>query len=81
MQDYKRATRKIIDRFLSYRLNFPNCIASLDAAFPGRLPPELTDGELGSLRRLMFANNQTVMKEMERRGHMKSTRTIPRKSD
>src|SRR5579862_4624292 len=67
MQQYKRTTQEIITRFLGQRLNFPNCIASLDLAFPGRIPPELTDRELVHLRRLMFANNKTVMKEMERR--------------
>jgi hypothetical protein len=70
MQQYKRTTHEIITRFLGQRLSFPNCIASLDLAFPGRIPPELTDWELVQLRGLMFANNKTVMKEMERRGRL-----------
>jgi len=67
MEVYQSETREVIRRFLSHRLNFPDCIASLDAALAG-LVPRLQDGHLPTLRALMLANNDIVMKEMERRG-------------
>ena len=63
---YRRETRKVIDRFLERGLSFPECIAALDAAladFIPRMPPD----QLPALRALMLANNEIVMKEMERR--------------
>ena len=67
VQVYKNETRKIIRRFLAHRLSFPECIAALDAAL-AELTPRLTGGQLPELRALMLANNEEVMKEMERRG-------------
>jgi hypothetical protein len=67
MEVYKRETRDVINRFLDHGLSFPDCIAALDAAL-ARLIPRLPDEELDSLRAVMFANNDIVMKEMERRG-------------
>jgi hypothetical protein len=64
---YKRETREVIDRFLRHELSFPDCIAALDAAL-AELIPRLTSEQLAPLRALMFANNEIVMKEMERRG-------------
>jgi hypothetical protein len=43
------------------------CIAALDAALAG-LIPRLTGEELLRLRIVILANNEIVMKEMERRG-------------
>jgi hypothetical protein len=67
MGRYKRETREVIKRFLGHKLSFPDCIAALDAAL-ARLIPNLTGDEIAPLRALMLANNETVMKEMERRG-------------
>jgi len=67
MEVYKKETREIIRRFLNHQLSFPECVAALDAAFVG-LPKGLTDEQLAELRALMLANNDEVMKEMERRG-------------
>jgi hypothetical protein len=67
MEVYKSETREVLDRFLARRLNFPSCIAALDAALAGLLP-RLRPDELPALRELMLANNEIVMKEMERRG-------------
>ena len=67
MEVYRRETRKLIRTFLSRKLSFPNCIAALDAEL-ARLIPNLTGEEIAPLRALMLANNETVMKEMERRG-------------
>ena len=67
MDSYRRETRRIIDRFLDHRLSFPECIAALDAAlaeFMSRFNPD----QLADVRALMLANNEIVMKEMERRG-------------
>ena len=49
------------------RLSFPKCIAALDAGL-ARLLPRLTAEQIASLREITLANNETVMKEMERRG-------------
>jgi hypothetical protein len=72
MEVYKSETREIIKRFLARNLSFPDCIAALDAALAG-LVPRLQDGQLLPLRALMLANNEIVMKEMERRGQSKET--------
>lgn len=66
MEVYKSETREVIKRFLAGRLSFTDCIAALDAALAGVLP-KLTAEQLDSLRTLMLANNEIVMKEMERR--------------
>lgn len=67
MEIYERETRAIIERFLRRGISFPECIAALDAAL-AELIPRLTSGDLVPLRALMLANNEIVMKEMERRG-------------
>jgi hypothetical protein len=64
---YERETEEIIKRFLARRLSFPDCIAALDAAL-ARLVPTLTGDQIPRLRIVMLANNEIVMKEMERRG-------------
>jgi len=81
MEVYKSETREVLDRFLGRRLSFPACIAALDAALAGLLP-RLRPDELPALRELMLANNEVVMKEMERRGQRKkakapATDTVP----
>ena len=67
MEVYKSETREVIRRFLLRQLSFPNCIAALDAALAG-LVPRLTAEQIAPLRAIILANNETVMKEMERRG-------------
>jgi hypothetical protein len=67
MEVYERETQEIIKRFLARRISFPECIAALDAALSG-LIPRLTGEELLRLRIVTLANNEIVMKEMERRG-------------
>jgi hypothetical protein len=67
MEVYERETRAVIDRFLHHEISFPDCIAALDAALAD-LIPRLTSEQLAPLRALMLANNEIVMKEMERRG-------------
>jgi hypothetical protein len=57
----------VIRRFLARRISFPECIAALDAALAG-LIPHLTGKQIPWLRVVMLANNEIVMKEMERRG-------------
>ena len=71
MEVYKSETREVLGRFLSHRLTFPACIAALDAALAGLLP-RLRAEELPALRQLVLANNEVVMKEMERRGRKKA---------
>jgi hypothetical protein len=67
---YKSDTRRVITRFLSHHLSFPNCISGLDAALARLIPrliPEPYQQELPTLRAVMLANNERVMKEMEHR--------------
>jgi hypothetical protein len=66
MEVYERETGEIVKRFLAHRLIFPACMAALDAAIVG-LIPVLEEGQLPRLRIVMLANNEIVMKEMERR--------------
>jgi hypothetical protein len=67
VEPYRRETREVIERFLRGELSFPDCIAALDAAL-AELIPRLSGEQLAPLRALMLANNEIVMKEMERRG-------------
>ena len=73
MEVYKSETREVLDRFLGHRLTFPACIAALDAALAGLLP-RLRPDERAALRESMLANNDIVMKEMERRGQRKKAK-------
>ena len=66
MEVYKRETREVVRRFLAYQISFPNCIAALDAALAGLLP-RFQSEQLDEVRRLMLANNESVMDEMARR--------------
>jgi hypothetical protein len=74
MEVYKSETKEVLSRFLGHRLTFPACIAALDAALAGLLP-RLRADELPALRELMLANNDVVMREMERRGQRKKAKT------
>ncbi len=66
MEVYKQETKIVVDRFLHHRISFAKCVAALDAALAG-LIPKLTSEQIAPLRAVMLANNETVMKEMERR--------------
>ena len=70
MKQYKSETKGVVNRFLLRQLSFPNCIAALDAAL-ARFIPRLRPEDLDELRSVMLANNEKVMKEMERRGASK----------
>ena len=70
MEAYRREAQRVVKSFLRHQLSFPNCISALDAALAAlivRLDPARYHDELPTLRALMLANNETVMKEMERR--------------
>jgi len=64
---YKSETGDIVRGFLARKLSFPECIAALDAAL-ARFMPRLQGKDIPALRIEMLANNEVVMKEMERRG-------------
>jgi len=70
MDVYKSETKRVVNRFLRRQLSFANCIASLDAAL-ARLILRLRSKDLDALRAVMLANNERVMKEMERRAAAK----------
>ena len=67
MEEYKNETREVVNRFLRFQISFPECIAALDAAL-GRFIPTMPNEEIEALRAVMLANNEVVMKELERRG-------------
>jgi hypothetical protein len=48
-------------------MSFPDCIAALDAAL-AVLIPSLKGEQIARLRIVMLANNEIVMKEMQKRG-------------
>jgi hypothetical protein len=73
MEVYERETQEVLKRFLERRLSFADCIAALDAALAG-LIPTLTGEQIPRLRIVMLANNEIVMKEMERRGTPKKSK-------
>lgn len=54
------------------KIPFPDCISRLDAVLV-RFMPRLTGDQIPALRALLFANNEIVMKEMERRGPPEQT--------
>jgi DNA-binding NarL/FixJ family response regulator len=62
MKVYKQETREVIRLFLARKLSFPDCIAALDAALAD-LVPRLRETELPTLRALMLADNEIVMKD------------------
>jgi hypothetical protein len=63
---YKSETREVVRRFIARRISYQECIAGLDAALAA-LIPELPSDQMDALRTIMLANNDMVMKEMERR--------------
>ncbi len=73
MDVYERETQEVLKRFLARRLSFLECIAALDAALAGLLPT-LTGEQIVRLRIVILANNEIVMKEMERRERMDSSK-------
>jgi hypothetical protein len=67
MEAYEHKTRDIIELFLSRRISLPQCTAALDAALAA-LIPTLRSEHIPRLRDVLLANNDIVLKEMERRG-------------
>lgn len=76
MQVYVNETREVVRRFLYRQLSFPNCIAALDAALAGLLP-RMHPEQLDDVRAVMLSNNETVMREMERRRVLVSPKPKP----
>ena len=67
MEAYEIETTEIVKRFLRYKLEFPDCISALDSALAGFIP-RLGGEQIVRLSIVMLANNDIVMKEMQRRG-------------
>jgi hypothetical protein len=68
---YRSETRSVVKSFLRHNLSFCNCISELDGALASlirRMEATQYHEELPMIRDLMLANNETVMKEMARRG-------------
>jgi hypothetical protein len=66
MEAYKKQTQKVVERFLNRKLTFPECISALDAAL-ARFIRRMAQEELPALRAVLLANNEKVMREMEKR--------------
>ena len=79
MEVYEAETTEIVRRFLAHELSFPDCIAALDSALI-RLMPRLTGRQITRLRVVMLANNEIVMKEMERRNALGAFETLQAES-
>jgi hypothetical protein len=67
MEEYERRTGDVIELFLSRRISFQDCISAMDSALADFIPT-LEGDQIARLRAVMLANNEIVMKEMERRG-------------
>jgi len=67
MEVYKNETGEVIKRFLDHRLDYRECICSLDAALAA-LIPRLQCEQLPALRELLSFNQEMVMAELKRRG-------------
>ena len=67
MEVYRKQTQKIIKSFLGRKIAFPECIAALNHAL-ARFIRRVRAEELPAIRAVMLTNNETVMKEMARRG-------------
>jgi hypothetical protein len=67
VETYETETTEIVERFLRRDLEFPECIEALNAALSSFVP-RMTGEQIPRLRIVMLANNEIVMKEMERRG-------------
>ncbi len=80
MEAYEFETTQIVNRFLRHRIELPECITELDAAL-ARFTPRMTNEQVGRLRIIVLANNEIVMKEMERRSadRLLSTLINPRR--
>jgi hypothetical protein len=73
MEVYRKQTQKILKRFLEREIAFPECVAALDHAL-AKLIPKMRAEDLPSIRAVVLANNETVMKEMEKRERDRATR-------
>jgi hypothetical protein len=74
MEVFKIEAREIRRRFLGRRLSFPRCIAALDDALAD-LTSRLMLDQIVPIRLFVLANNEIMMKEMERRGSPKISST------
>jgi hypothetical protein len=63
---YKSETHEVLKRFLHHSFTFPECISALESALAA-LIPDLKPSQVPELRAVMLANNDRVMKEMEKR--------------
>ena len=80
MEVYKSETHEVLRRFLHHSFTFPECISALDSALSD-LIPHLKPSQLPELRAVMLANNDRVMKEMEKReSHRKKANATARAS-
>jgi hypothetical protein len=68
MEAYKRETEEVMRRFLSRRLDYPDCLAALDAAV-ANFVLRVTCEQLPPLRVVILANEEILAKEQGRRAN------------
>jgi hypothetical protein len=66
MEVYEAEANEIAKSFLQHKIDFPECMEALNAAL-ARFVPRMTGQQIARLRIVMLANNEIVMKEMEKR--------------
>jgi DNA-binding transcriptional MerR regulator len=74
MDIYEYETREIIKRFREKTITLHECVAALNAALAGAVP-QLTCDQLPRLQVLLRENNETVLREMDRRFFPPSARS------
>ena len=67
MEVYRSETKEIVRRFVEREIDFPECIAALDAALSGLLAKPSNE-QVQAVREILLANNDAVMEEMGRHG-------------
>jgi len=73
MEVYSKQTQKILKSFLGRKIAFPECISALNHALAGFIRRVRAE-ELPAIRAVMLTNNETVMKEMEKRERYRAAR-------
>ena len=73
MEVYRKETQKIVKSFLGRKIAFPECIGALNHAL-ARFIRRVRVEELPAIRAVMLANNECVMKEMEKRERYRAER-------
>jgi len=72
LEAYERRSRELIELFLARSISYSDCMADLKTAF-GSVITKVTGKELLAVTVLAMKNQETVMKEMQRRESTRSS--------